>query len=243
VPKNARCDVALTRQEIPPQLRDTLVVVIDVLRATTTIAYALHNGARSVMPCEEPKDALALRERLGEQCVLGGERDAVRIAGFDLDNSPASYSPERIAGRIVAFTTTNGTRALRRAIEAGAPDILCAAFANLNAIVKRLLEAPLRNVLLACAGSEGRVALEDVLLAGALAQRLGESPGFELSDAAKTAALAYRAAAPTLAAGIASSEHAQALVRAGFANDIALAARIDSADVLAMLRDGEVVKG
>lgn len=242
MPRIARCDVALTPSEIPSKLPGTIVVVIDVLRATTTIAHALQNGARSVIPCEEPQDALALRERLGADCVLGGERDSVRIAGFDLDNSPSSYTSERIADRVVAFTTTNGTRALRRAMDASASEIVCGAFANLNAVVERLLEARVKHVLLACAGSEGRVALEDVLLAGALALRLGATGGVDLSDGAKTATLAYEHAAPDLPASIASSEHAQALRRAGFGGDVALAARIDTAGIVPLVHEGEVVK-
>src|SRR5579872_3669507 len=81
MPRLGRCDVSLTPPEIPTDLADAAVVVIDVLRATTTVVYALQNGARSVIPCEEPADALAVRERLGsERVVLGGERDSVRIS-------------------------------------------------------------------------------------------------------------------------------------------------------------------
>lgn len=233
------CDVSLTPDAIPPDLRDTVVVVMDVLRATTTITYALQNGALSVIPCEEPADAFAVRERIGaESVVLGGERDSVRIPGFDLDNSPLSYTRENIAGKTVVFTTTNGTRALHRAMQGAAKSVLCAAFVNLTAVVERLLQGRPTNVLLACAGSEGEVALEDVLLAGAIAQHLA---GAALADAAKAAMLAYQSAAEDLIAAIASSRHAQALARAGFMRDIEVAAQLNVASVVPTVHGSRIV--
>lgn len=237
-------DCALRPSDMPTDLRDGVVVVIDVLRATTTIVYALQNGARSIIPCEEPDEALAVRERLGTRRVLlGGERDSVRIAGFDLDNSPTSYARENVEGRSIAFTTTNGTRALKRAMHASAQAVLCGAFVNLSAVIEHLRRLNPQTVLLACAGSEGSMALEDVLVAGAFAGRLASSDaGVTLSDAAKAAVLAYKGAATDLYAAIASADHAQTLIRAGFERDIALAAQIDSACVLPMLKDGEIVR-
>ncbi|HET9097464.1 MAG TPA: 2-phosphosulfolactate phosphatase [Candidatus Baltobacteraceae bacterium] len=238
----ARCDVSLTPSEIPSALTDTAVVVMDVLRATTTIVYALQSGAERVIPCEEPADALAMRERFGAHpVVLGGERDSVRIPGFDLDNSPLSYTREAVQGKTVAFTTTNGTRALHRAMQASPHAILCGAFVNLGAVVQRLLRMDPPNVLLACAGSEGAAALEDVLLAGAVADRLSTADSrVSLSDAAKVAALAYRSAQEDLQASIASSDHAQTLIRAGFADDVSLAAQVDRALIVPVVQGGEI---
>lgn len=238
-----QCDLALTPSEIPGGLRDTVVVVIDVLRATTTIVYALANGARSVIPCEEPQDALKIREQLGaEHVVLGGERDSIRIPGFDLDNSPLSYTRQSVQGKTVVFTTTNGTRALRRAMQASAQAILCGAFVNLDAIVDRLLEMRASSVLLACAGSEGSIALEDVLLAGAIAKRLAASdPDIQLSDATRIAKLAYADASSELPSNLASAHHAQTLIHAGFADDVRLAAQIGVQSAVPIVRDGEIV--
>lgn len=239
----AHCDVSLTPSEIPTPLRDTVVVVMDVLRATTTIAYALQNGADSVIPCEEPDDALAVRERLGaHRVVLGGERDSVRIPGFDFDNSPLSYTRDTVHGKTVAFTTTNGTRALRRAMQASPHAIVCGAFANLSAVVQYLLKTDAPNVLLACAGSEESIALEDLLLAGAIAGRLSEAVGgVDLSDGCKAALFAYRSAEKELRLCIGSGHHAKTLVSCGFAGDIELAARVDSVMVVPIVRDGAIV--
>lgn len=241
--QTSRCDVTLTPSEIPNDLRNTAVVVMDVLRATTTIVYALQNGANAIIPCEEPEDALALRERLGNDgVVLGGERDSVRIPGFDLDNSPLSYTRDSIGGKTVVFTTTNGTRALRRAMHGSAAAILCGAFSNLSAVVEQLLQMDAASVLLACAGTEGKAALEDLLLAGAITTRLAAAiRNLQLNDAARTAILAFQCAAHDLPANLASSDHAQALTRAGFQDDILLAAQRDSATVVPIVRDGRIV--
>lgn len=235
-----RINCALTPAEIPAYLADTVVVVIDVLRATTTIVYALQNGARAVIPCEEPQDALAVRERLGAAAVLGGERNSVRIPGFDLDNSPSSYAREKVEGKTVAFTTTNGTRALNRAIQASAKAVVCGAFVNLSAVAEFIQRMSPLRVFLACAGSEGAISLEDVLCAGAIASRLQVA---ELSDAAAAALLAYRSAAQDLHAAISTSHHAKSLIEAGFAADIAVAAQIDAVATVPRLQQGLIVAG
>lgn len=242
MPATLRVDVSLTPSAIPSDLHDTVVVVIDVLRATTTIVYALANGARSIIPCEEPADALAVRDRLGrDRVVLGGERDSVRIPGFDLDNSPLSYTRERIEGKTVAFTTTNGTRALQRAQQGSPRAIICGAFVNLSAVAERAARMNPSRVLLACAGSEGAIALEDLLLGGAIAVRLRDIvAGTELSDSAKAAALAYEGASTALSAHVASADHAQALIRAGFTADIQLASRLDEHTIVPILEGGEI---
>ena len=239
-----RIDCALTPAEIPSDLRDAVVVVIDVLRATTTIGYALQNGARAVIPCEEPHDAIAVRERLGADAVLGGERNSVCIPGFDLDNSPSSYTREKIEGKTVAFTTTNGTRALNRAMQASAKAVVCGAFVNVTSAVDFVRRMKPQRVVLACAGSEGAIALEDVLCAGAIASRLqGVEQGVELSDGAAATVLAYRSAAQDLHAAISSSHHAKSLIEVGFAGDITVAAQIDAVAVVPELQQGKIVAG
>jgi 2-phosphosulfolactate phosphatase len=116
----------------PAKLGGTIAVVIDVLRASTTIAHALAAGAEGVYPCEEVEEARHVAAAHPRQpCILGGERGGRRIAGFDLDNSPAAYTPAAVAGKPVVFTTTNGTRALLQA--ATADRVLLAAFVNLSA--------------------------------------------------------------------------------------------------------------
>jgi 2-phosphosulfolactate phosphatase len=153
----------------PDELAGTTAVVIDVLRATTTIVYALQSGAREVIPCLEVADALALAKQFAPDGIeLGGERHGTIIEGFGLGNSPAEYSPERVGGKTVLFTTTNGTRAMDHVRQAD--EILLAAFVNASAVVARLLDR--ERIVIVCAGTDGNASEDDVLLAGLLVDRL-----------------------------------------------------------------------
>ncbi|HAN98396.1 MAG TPA: 2-phosphosulfolactate phosphatase [Planctomycetaceae bacterium] len=152
---------------IAAEAEGAVAVVIDVLRASTTIVTALAHGADWVRPCLEVDEASAERSsRPGS--LAGGERGGLPIAGFDLGNSPGDYSEAKVAGKGIVFTTTNGTRALHAV--RGAREIVIGAFVNLTALANRLAEE--RSILLVCAGTGGRVTREDVLFAGALAHRL-----------------------------------------------------------------------
>ncbi|MFO0895901.1 MAG: 2-phosphosulfolactate phosphatase [Pirellulales bacterium] len=173
------------------ELAGKTVVVIDVLRATTTITYALAAGAAQVIPCLEIEDARrTAAEFPRDQVLLGGERGGVRIEGFDLGNSPEEYSPEIVRGKSIVFTTTNGTRAMMRCRQA--KRVLIGAVVNLSAVADAVRDE--ENVHLVCAGTEGQVSCEDTLLAGVLVAkpRRGIS-GLAVNDAAQLAEGAFRA--------------------------------------------------
>jgi 2-phosphosulfolactate phosphatase len=147
------------------ELAGATVVVIDVLRATTTILYALAAGARQVVPCLEIEAARQIRDRLPRgEVLLGGERGGVKIEGFDLGNSPEEYTPEIVGGRTIAFTTTNGTRAMLRCTRARR--VLVGGFVNLSAVQQAI--EPEEHVAILCAGTDGRITAEDALAAGLL---------------------------------------------------------------------------
>ncbi len=159
-------------QADPRELRGGVVVVIDQLRASTTIVAALAAGARCVLPCLEVEQARAIRQRLGgEGLVLGGERRGTRIEGFDLGNSPSEYTPLTVFGKAVIFTTTNGTAALLHAVRSGAAAVVVGCLANAAAVVNRLASDP-RPVHLLCAGVSGELAMEDAIAAGAMGEML-----------------------------------------------------------------------
>lgn len=159
----------------PETLQGGVAVVIDVLRASTTIIHALAAQAPSVIPCGEVEIARTVAQELPAGTVLlGGERHGERIAGFDLDNSPLKYLPEVLAGKTLVFTTTNGTRALERCQLAAR--VLIGAFANRRAIIETLV-ADGRPVHLVCAGTDGYITAEDVLFAGSIAQAVRERRG------------------------------------------------------------------
>ena len=158
----------------PGELAGGVAVVIDVLRATTTITAALAAGAREVIPCLEVDDARREAANLPPgQAVLGGERGGLKIDGFDLGNSPSDYTPAAVAGRSLVFTTTNGTRAMLHA--RAADEIWLAALVNLSAVVGRCAER--KRIDLLCAGTGGKITREDVLLAGAIVARLTAPAG------------------------------------------------------------------
>ncbi len=137
----------------PDELRGGTAVVIDVLRASTTITHALAAGANAVIPCEEIEEARQIAANLpATEVVLGGERDSKKIEGFDLDNSPLKYTPETVGGKTVVFTTTNGTRAL--SLSQQTEHILLGSFVNLNAVIASLA-ADNRALHLVCAGTRG----------------------------------------------------------------------------------------
>lgn len=206
------------------------VVVVDQLRASSTIVRALASGAACVRPCPEPADALALR---AGGVLLGGERGGLRIEGFDLGNSPSEYTPERVAGRTVAFTTTNGTRAIASAQRAGAERVVIGCLNNLSAAVEAVRSA--RLVVVVCAGTDGVETEEDTLVAGAIADRL-ITLGFAAAEDTPTrrALGAWRAlAAPedhagALAGAMRASRGGVNLVGLGLGADVDDCAAVDS---------------
>jgi 2-phosphosulfolactate phosphatase len=154
----------------PNDLQGGIAVVIDVLRASTTLCHALAAGANAVVPCEEVEEARELASNLqGEPVVLGGERHCQIIEGFDFGNSPFSYTPESVGDKTLVFTSTNGTRALKRASRA--ERVLLGTFNNLSAIVGELGQSKL-PVHFVCAGTQGKISAEDILFAGAVIERL-----------------------------------------------------------------------
>lgn len=172
------------------------VVVIDVLRASTTAAAALAGGADCLRPCESVEEARALADELkaaGESVLVGGERGGLRIEGFDLGNSPREYAREVVAGKTIVFTTTNGTRALRAV--GSARRILFAAAVNAERTTAALVESP--EVTFVCSGTDGRVTREDVVVAGwliALLEARRRTAGLDPPALGDEAALARDAA-------------------------------------------------
>ncbi|MFT5325722.1 MAG: 2-phosphosulfolactate phosphatase [Planctomycetaceae bacterium] len=227
----------------PPDLCSGFAVVTDVLRATTTVAYALKNGARGIIPCESIEEAVAHRGESagGSSFLLGGERGGEPIAGFDLGNSPSEWSRETVADREIAFTTTNGTRALLRS--ASADRIVTGAFANLQAVCD-LLSEDSRPIHIVCAGTVGKVSTEDCLFAGALVDRLlaGSSQAgglaeerFTLCDAARLVLSHWKVAASTpdgLFQAMKAGSGGRNLMRLGLEADIRTAATLDQVDLV-----------
>lgn len=157
-------------------LRGGVAIVIDVLRATTTMAYALAAGCREIIPCAEIEEARAVADCVPPGSILlAGERGGLPIEGFDLGNSPEEFTPEVCRDKTIVMTTSNGTRAILASLEAD--QVYVSSFANLTATVEDAVVLLLKKgrrhpIHIVCAGSEGKPAEEDTLFAGCLADQL-----------------------------------------------------------------------
>jgi len=215
-------------------LADSIAVVMDVLRATTTIVHALAAGCTHVRPMAEIDDARQLADGMrAGRVILAGERGGKKIAGFDRGNSPLEFTPEICQGCTLVLTTTNGTRALIRAAEASR--VLVAAFVNFSAVCEQLLADP-RPIHILCAGSDGEPSLEDALLAGAFVEYLCDHYELRLNDSARLAWDGFENQGMTLAASLELGRGGQSLLDLGFAADIAAAAAVDQFHIVPELK-------
>jgi 2-phosphosulfolactate phosphatase len=209
----------------PERLAGGVAVVIDVLRATTTVVHALAAGCCAVRPCAEVEEArrLAGQMRAGK-VVLAGERDGLPLPGFDAGNSPGEFTAARCRGCTLVLTTTNGTKALLRA--AAAERAMVAAFVNFSAVCEQLRQEA-RPIHVLCAGNCGEVALEDALLAGALVDRLCDGGELRLNDGARLAWDCYEHHGRVLEGALALSAGGARLCQLGYDDDVRAAARVD----------------
>lgn len=221
----------------PDKLAGRTCVVIDVLRATTTITYALGLGASEVVPCLEVDDARRIASGMARgSYLLGGERGGRKIEGFDMGNSPAEYLPDRVAGKSLVFTTTNGTRALLHC--AAGRVVLLAAFVNLAAVVRTLHSAV--DVDIVCAGTDGEITEEDTLLAGAIVNQLHPEHHTAVNDAARWAWQQWHELLDRFGVveqvklwdALRNSRGGRNLVELGFDSDIEDAAMIDEFQIV-----------
>ena len=238
-----RVDVVFGPATITPALvTGRVVAVIDVLRASTTIAAALHNGARHVIPLDSA-DAVMMRAKQFERARVrtAGEQRMLPIPGFDLGNSPREMTREAVDGKTVLLTTTNGTATLV-AVQ-GARDTVVASYVNFTA-VSTLLHAAARggaDITIVGAGRERQFSLEDAACAGRYARALSRhTPELELGDGAVACTIIERKYGDRLDELFAASEHGTALADAGFAEDLVACAAIDAYPVVPIFQDRQI---
>jgi 2-phosphosulfolactate phosphatase len=218
----------------PGRLAGGIAVVIDVLRASTTIIHALAAGCTAVRPCSAVDEARKVADGMrAGRVLLGGERKGVAPSGFDHGNSPAEYTAKNCRGSTLVLTTTNGTPALVRAAEA--ERILVAGFVNFSAICDQLRQDS-RPVHLVCAGTDGEITLEDTLLAGALVDFLCDASEVNLNDGARLAWDCFETHGRVLLGALELSRGALELRRLGYDEDIQMAAKIDQFALVPELR-------
>lgn len=209
--------------------RDKAVVVIDTLRATSTIVAALMAGAREVIPCSAADEAVKIAHRLGtDRTLLCGERGAQKINGFHLGNSPREYTPEVVLGKTLVLTTTNGTNAILRC--KGAARVVTGSLLNARAVARTLLNE--RSVMILCAGTSGCLSLEDTIAAGAVVDALSDLTGSEpnLDDGARASLVLFARSRGDLATSIGTTDHGRVLRELGLEEDIRFCSRLDYYD-------------
>lgn len=221
------------------ELRNKTVVVIDVLRATSTMVTALMNGAKAIIPVGDMGEASKIAQNVdSDNYMLCGEKDGVKIEGYDLGNSPLEYTKDSIEGKTLIFNTTNGTKAIKKSMASST--IYISSFLNLSATVDALREED-RDVVLVCAGWKGRLAFEDTLLAGCIIHNLNGgklSPGAR--DGAKVAFGLYEKFGDDIKAVIHQSNHAARLKSLIGDEDIDYSCQIDISNELPILKEGMI---
>jgi 2-phosphosulfolactate phosphatase len=230
-------------------LADTVCVVFDIFRATSSIVAALGNGAAAVVPVGEISDALALRQR-DPGVLLAGEREGVRIRAaltggtdFDLGNSPREFVRDKVAGKTIVMTTTNGTRALQAS--AHARRVWIGSFLNLRATVDAIRREKPENLVLICSGTFDQAAYEDVLGAGAFCEALGPEAEAVGSDSAAMSRRLFQAARADLLKAASQSRNGRRLLeKPELRDDVAFCLQPDVFDFVASLQaDGKITKG
>jgi len=239
-----RLDVFFTPAEVKPvDTSGRLVAIIDVLRASTTVAVALANGAKTVVPLPTA-DEVIVRSRDFEKSAVrtAGEQKMLPIPGFDFGNSPALFTAEAVEGKTILLTTSNGTRALLGV--QGARDIVIASYVNLTAVLTlmKMASGSDTDITIICAAEDGLFALEDAACAGRFVRSIPKRADLVMNDAAVASVLVDKKYGDNIAKIFQDSSHGQALKAAGFGDDLATAAKVDSYSVVPIYQDRQITK-
>ncbi len=220
--------------------KGTHVVVIDVLRASSTIVQAYENGVERIIPVAGVEEATRLLPTLDrEKALLCGEQESMKVDGFDLGNSPLEYVGTAVRGKTLVFSTTNGTTAITKA--AAADRIAIGCFLNLKAVVAHLISSEAEHVSVLCAGTNGLLALEDFVCGGLMVNGLAEAFQGELAlnDAAVAARL-LAASMTDIAEVVKRSSHGRYLTSLGFEDDVGFCSRLDLSSSVPTVLDGRI---
>lgn len=219
-------------------------VVIDVLRATSVITTALENGAREVIPVKTVEEA----QNLYAQCdaantLRGGERNALKIEGFDLSNSPLEYKKKVVKGKTLILTTTNGTNAINNII--GANEVVLACFRNVAAVVEHIVGLSprgSRDMFIVCAGTEGRFSLDDGLCVGMIIELMKQQTEVEMDDLGLLLNRFYNESKDNLFGALSGCYHLKRLFTLGFYDDIKFCLETNCVQTVPVLENGKIVR-
>ena len=215
-------------------------VVIDVLRASSTIITALTNGAKEIVPVGTVEFAVKVSGGIfGGQTLLGGERNTKKIEGFALGNSPSEYTTEIVNGKAIVFFSTNGSRAIVKAKYSA--NLFVCSFNNLKTLAKHLRKLN-EDVIILCAGNNNFFSLEDSVCAGMLISELMTgTKKAELTDASTSALTLFKSFGKNIFKMLSEADHGQLLITNGFEEDLITCAELDSTDVIPFY-SGNVLK-
>ena len=227
-------DVIFTPEMAPyAELSGKTVLVVDILRASSTITMALAHGAQCVLPVLTPEAAFARNRE--SSSLLCGERHGRKVPGFHLGNSPREYCPDIVCGKQLIFTTTNGTRALHACADAA--ELLVGSFLNARAVCGYLAQDK-RDLVIVCSGKQGQIGIEDVVFAGLCVEIL--RPQVKLTDAAQVARVLYEHYRADILGMLKNCEHGQYLASIGLDADLEFCAQSDITGVIPISRDGRI---
>lgn len=236
-----KADLVLTHIPITDEkLKNRLVVIIDVLRTSTTICVALKNGAKEVIPVTNVADAMTLAGNLSrDNVILCGEREGNLIEGFNLGNSSLEYTSEIVAGKSLIFTSTNGSVALVKA--SNAKTAIIAGFVNMSACVDFIMHAG-EDVLIVCAGNNQQFSMEDTVCGGMLVHLLMQEneAGLEMNDGAEAAHILFEHHRNNYLKMLQNSTHGKYLLTLDFGRDLEVCAEVDSINIIPKLHQGKI---
>jgi 2-phosphosulfolactate phosphatase len=215
-------------------IKNKTVVVIDVLRATSVMITALKNGAKQIIPCLTVEEAFERSRKLSKDSfLLCGERDARKIKGFDHGNSPLEFTPEKVKGRTIFLTTTNGTKALRSC--ADAEKVIIGSFLNLDTVIKKL--SGLEKVVLICSGTNGRFSMDDGMCAAAIIDRLSKQTKILIDDLGEVLLKTWQSEKGNLSRLLTSCFHLNYLKNNGYTDDVDFCLQLNKYDTVPEFRD------
>ena len=221
-------------------LSDRTVVVIDVLRATSVMVHAISQGASEIIPVATVEEAFQISKVIPRRSViLGGERESKKIPEFDLGNSPKEYVAERVKGKTLILTTTNGTKAFH--VVSSGREILVGSFFNIGVTAQRCLELN-RDLLIFPSGDEGNFSLEDTICGGMLIELIMKKgqKSISLTDASHWAQSLYQRFKANLLEAFHLSHHGKELINRGFGDDLAYCAQTDITDIVPEFKAGVI---
>lgn len=213
-----------------------IVVVIDILRATSAICTAFQYGVERMIPVATVEEARAYKEK---GFMVGAERNGLAIEGFDFGNSPYGYMTEKIKDQTIVITTTNGTQAIE--VSKNADQVVIGSFLNISCLCQWLMEQD-KNVLLLCSGWKNKFNLEDTLFAGAVADKLTENEKFKTGDGALATKYLYQTAAKNPYKFLNRSSHKERLAALGLKDDVKYCLSLDLINIIPVLDNGYLVK-